>query len=271
MQIVIKGNNENNNRNILINKYLTINGENKTIITIDSQGNRRICTIKYVINVTNQNLKLENRKIDDSTIYNTGNFNVFESTFQNNTNDFYINSIFNTNDRIQFSQIVGNTTSMGEIYNNGSLNAQINLYNSNNSQNENKITSTSHNVKPGTYTANIKIKDMNGASETLTAQIKILSIPEASLMIHRYIQKLPSSAFNGSAIKIRTSIKFIDINLKLIIKNYQGAINALKDLRERCDGSLVGNKTDVWIKDKSGQQNVCKMIDNLIAYIQTIK
>ena len=53
--------------------------------------------------------------------------------------------------------------------------------------------------------------------------------------------------------------------------NYQGAIKKLQnDIRAKTDGDIDGNPKNDWITNPEAQQEICNMIDDLIAYLQTL-
>ncbi len=52
---------------------------------------------------------------------------------------------------------------------------------------------------------------------------------------------------------------------------YEEAIDKLKhDIRPKCDGSLGGNPRNDWITDPETQQELCAMIDALIAFLEML-
>jgi photosystem II stability/assembly factor-like uncharacterized protein len=98
-------------------------------------------------------------------------------------------------------------------------------------------------------------------------------IHHAKHMINDYIQDLPDTSFKGSADQLKTAFanKFDAIDSILDIKNYNGAIEKLKnDIRAKADGSIDGNPTNDWIIDPLAQRTICSMIDHLMDYLMTL-
>ena len=65
--------------------------------------------------------------------------------------------------------------------------------------------------------------------------------------------------------------KFAAIGEMLDAENYQGAINKLQnDIRAKADGYVDGNPKNDWITNPEAQQEICNMIDDLVAYLQSL-
>ncbi len=137
------------NKNIHINKDLTITGQNQTSTIINAEGVGFIFTIDIGKNVTLQNLTLKNGFIYGNggainnqgnltvvnctftgnthgntasyggAIYNSGNCNIMASTFTNNLAWDYGGAIYNSGTvTMHFNRITGNTANAGSaIYN----------------------------------------------------------------------------------------------------------------------------------------------------------
>lgn len=109
------------NRGITISKNLIITGQSQASTIIDAQGADRIFTINSGVNVTIQNLTLENAYAPKgSAVYNFGTLNVENTTFIGNTatpSSGYaptygggaIWSTLNTNLTVKNSTFIGNT------------------------------------------------------------------------------------------------------------------------------------------------------------------
>ena len=91
--------------------------------------------------------------------------------------------------------------------------------------------------------------------------------------IDEYIQNLSDDVFrnNPDQRKNAFSDKFAEVNMLVDVGDYQGAIDKLQnEIRSKCDGSLGGNPNNDWITDPVAQQELCAMIDALIAYLETL-
>ena len=42
------------------------------------------------------------------------------------------------------------------------------------------------------------------------------------------------------------------------------------DIRSKCDGSVDGNPKNDWITDPATQAELCEMIDQMVAYLETL-
>ena len=89
--------------------------------------------------------------------------------------------------------------------------------------------------------------------------------------IYDVIQSLPDNVFinNAEQRKNAFSEKFDEVFALIDAGEYEEAIDKLQnDIRAKCDGSLGGNPDNDWITDPEAQQQVCAMIDELIAYLE---
>lgn len=86
-----------------------------------------------------------------------------------------------------------------------------------------------------------------------------------------YIQDLPNGAFKNNAEQRKNAFhkKLVDVMALADESNYQEAINKLHhDIRAKADGSVSGNPKNDWITDAAAQEELCSMIDDLIAYLE---
>ena len=91
--------------------------------------------------------------------------------------------------------------------------------------------------------------------------------------LSRTFQDLPDDTFtnnpdqrkNALAEKLEEVLELIDAG------EYQEAIDKLQnDIRAKADGSVDGDPSNDWITDPDEQQEICAMIDYLIAYLETL-
>ena len=91
--------------------------------------------------------------------------------------------------------------------------------------------------------------------------------------IDALIQDLPNGAFknNPDQQKNALSEKLDEVAAMIDAEEYQEAINKLThDIRAKVDGCVDGNPANDWIIDPVAQADLCQMIDDLIAYLETL-
>jgi hypothetical protein len=91
--------------------------------------------------------------------------------------------------------------------------------------------------------------------------------------LDEYIAELPTTAFtnNPDQRKKALSEKLEEVRLMIEAGEYEEAIDKLKhDIRAKADGSLGGNPRNDWITDEAAQEEICAMIDELIAYLESL-
>ena len=110
--------------------------------------------------------------------------------------------------------------------------------------------------------------DENLSNDCLTKNLNIISLESAVEKINYYIQNLPDIVFKPPAtnrknvFSIKLNVVVIDM-ITSVPPNYGGAISKLQnDIRPKVDGG--------WITDPTAQQELCEMIDNLIACLGTM-
>jgi len=87
-----------------------------------------------------------------------------------------------------------------------------------------------------------------------------------------YIQTLPDSAFDKQPDNRRSWFeqRLEAIATSIADGKYTKAITELGHMRIRADGSLGGDPDDDWVTDPAAQQQICAMIDDCIAYLQSL-
>jgi hypothetical protein len=126
---------------------------------------------------------------------------------------------------------------------------------------------------PGNYTVILSIIDDEGDVGTDSVLIIVVSAEEAIAVINNFIQDLPKDAFKKRAKKRKKAFSNkLDAVVKLINAGaYQIAIEKLQDdIRAKVDGRVDGNPKNDWIRKQGPQENLCMMIDDLIAYLETM-
>lgn len=124
----------------------------------------------------------------------------------------------------------------------------------------------------GTYSVTLTVEDDDAGIGTDTVTVTILSAEEALPVVDHYIQDLPDAYFKFNPDQLKNTLsEKIDETLELIdAGEYQDAIDKLKhDIRAKADGSVDGFPNNDWIIDPKSQREICTMIDDLIAYLET--
>ena len=129
---------------------------------------------------------------------------------------------------------------------------------------------------PGMYSVILTITDDDGGVgiDTDTITVTVASPTDAIDLINDYIQNLPDDAFanNPDQRKNAFSEKFDEVKTKIEAGDYEGAINKLQnDMLSKVNGFREEDTADLdWITDAEAQQEVYSMIENLIAYLETL-
>ena len=96
---------------------------------------------------------------------------------------------------------------------------------------------------PGTYTVTLTVTDDEGAIDTATTTVVVVTALEALQDLDDYIQNTPDDDYKdkSSTRKKAFSSKFKAIYKILDTENYQGLIKILnEDIRKKCDGLIDG-------------------------------
>ena len=135
-------------------------------------------------------------------------------------------------------------------------------------------TTTEHiYAEPGSFLVTLTVTDDDLGSDCNNTTITVIPAQEAVKVINDYIQGLPEDAFKNNPTQRKSTIsqKLDEISLFIEAEVYRDAINKLKnDIRVKVDGHVDGNPRNDWITDPRTQQDICQMIDDLIAYLKVI-
>jgi hypothetical protein len=128
--------------------------------------------------------------------------------------------------------------------------------------------------QPGIYAVILTITDDDGgAGVSLPWIVEVLTPGQAIQTLDGYIQILPVEAFKNNADQRK---KALSNSLQAVIDlinagEIQQAIDKLlNDIRAKADGSLGGNPNNDWITDPAAQQEICAMVDDIVADLQLL-
>jgi len=102
----------------------------------------------------------------------------------------------------------------------------------------------------------------------------VCSIPKnTSNQINDYIQNISNDAFQVDPIECKAIIseELSDATASIDSEDYQEAISSLMFVRSKADGTIDGDEEDDWITDPAAQNDICKMIDDLIDNIEAVQ
>ena len=127
--------------------------------------------------------------------------------------------------------------------------------------------------EPTYFTITLEVTDDDGdiGTDQLTGQI--MSAEEAIPVVDDYIQELSDDAFTKNPDQLKNALsEKLDETIGLMdAGEYQEAIDKLQnDIRAKADGHVDGTPANDWITDPEEQQEICAMIDDLIAYLETL-
>jgi hypothetical protein len=126
---------------------------------------------------------------------------------------------------------------------------------------------------PGNYTVTLNIIDDDGGAGTDTRIIIVISSEEAIPVVNDSIQDLPDDAFKTNPDKRKNAFseKLGEVLELIDAEAYQEAIDKLQnDIRAKADGYVDGNPKNDWITDPEAQEEICTIIDDLVAYLETL-
>ncbi len=133
-------------------------------------------------------------------------------------------------------------------------------------------TATEHTyADSGTYAVVLDVMDDDGGVVTTTGTVTVATAGEAAEIINDYIQGLPEEYFkNNSDSRKNAFANKMDVVCKMIAadKIDQALSKLLHDIRSKVSGNSDSKPQNDWITDPSAQEDLCMMIDDLIAFLE---
>jgi hypothetical protein len=123
---------------------------------------------------------------------------------------------------------------------------------------------------PGTYTVILGVTDDDGGAATATGAVMVVTASEAAEIINDYIQALPEEYFtNNAASRKHTLANKMDVIRKMIAADKTDAAlsKLLHDVRSKVSGDSDGKPQNDWITEPDAQEDLCMMIDDLMAFL----
>ena len=125
----------------------------------------------------------------------------------------------------------------------------------------------------GVYNVILGIMDNDGGIGTGNREVTVISPQDAIVVLNQYIQGLPGNAFNNNPVQRKNAFlnKLGEVLDLIHAGAYPEAINKLQnDIRAKADANAGGNSKNDWIRSPEAQQQICSMIDDLTAYLETM-
>jgi hypothetical protein len=125
----------------------------------------------------------------------------------------------------------------------------------------------------GVYNVILGIMDNDGGIGTDSKDVTVISPGEAISIFSQYIQGLQGNAFKNNAGQRKNAFsnKLAEVLEMINAGDYQAAIIKLQnDIRAKANGYVGGNPKNDWIRVSAAQQEICWMVDDLIAYLETM-
>jgi PKD repeat protein len=126
---------------------------------------------------------------------------------------------------------------------------------------------------PGSFTVTLEVADDDGGVGEAGTVVRIMTAEEAVDFIDEYIQQLPASSFKKPADQRKNALsnKLEAMKAMLGGGNPADAVTKLyHDIRAKMDAAVGGTPGNDWIVEPEAQEALCVMIDELIAYLETV-
>ena len=122
----------------------------------------------------------------------------------------------------------------------------------------------------GSYIITLTIVDDDGGMGEDTREVEVISSQGAVILVDEHIQELPDDMFKKPASQRREALHNQLRAVLSQIENgaYKGAVNHLREIRSKMDGTQGGSPKNDWIIDVQAQAWLCGHIDHIIEYLE---
>jgi hypothetical protein len=125
---------------------------------------------------------------------------------------------------------------------------------------------------PGIYPVVLELADDDGGTVTTADTVHVATAQEALTAINDYIHMLPSTSFKNRAVQRRQALanKFKVVAKMISEDRSDPAVSKLlRDIFAKASGPVDGKDQDDWVTEPVACEDICLMINDLVAYLNT--
>jgi hypothetical protein len=117
------------------------------------------------------------------------------------------------------------------------------------------------------------VTDDDGGTGNHTISVEVGTPEDIIEYLIEYIQDLPDDDFDGPVGQRKNALSnsLSAVEKMLLSNDLKEAVDKLlSDIRQKADGSMGGHAKNDWIVDPVSGEHICVVIDDLIAYLETL-